>query len=148
MSRSIDRIFTSVPFDKTAAMVTGKGEHYEPAMKPTSRAHSDVPLPMVPAHKLFGTQVGIAKELTGTVFGRMTVKGLSKFKNPKKKAMWVCRCACGNYEQRTAKAIRNPGNSDDCCERCRKIKYLKRRYDEQGAKPLGEFIGDGKRREG
>ena len=39
--------------------------------------------------------MGKIKDLTGMVFGRLTVVGLANEKK-RNKAMWLCRCECGN----------------------------------------------------
>lgn len=36
-------------------------------------------------------------------------------------ARWIVRCDCGDYEPRTAKAIKNPANGADCCVKCRQV---------------------------
>lgn len=68
-------------------------------------------------------QVNIARseaDLAGTKFGRFTVVG--KLANKR----WQVRCSCGNYSARKSKSILNPNNSNDCCEVCRELLYLRR----------------------
>lgn len=124
---SWDRIVSSAPLNKDAALARdGRGENYEPncRINPGS-AHSDTPLPTI----RFG---GGGENLTNVKFGRMTVIGVAKDtrQNDRGRA-WVVRCACGNYEHRRTKAIRNTANANDCCTKCRHLEYLKRR-DREG----------------
>jgi hypothetical protein len=62
--------------------------------------------------------------LTGKTFGRFRVIGY--YGAGTTGGLWVVRCACGHFETRLAKAIRNPKNNEDCCERCKKLIWLKR----------------------
>ncbi len=106
-------IVTSNPIDRTAAMVTQKGEHF----KLTPQAHvieSRNPIPIRSADKN-------AEDFTGIIFGRFTVIGLSK--DIKKR--WVVKCVCGTYAVRRAKMIRK-AREDDGCYECREMEYIKR----------------------
>lgn len=107
----MDRIFSSSPMNKTAALVTGKGEHYVSKKKIVTSHHAN-PIPTRKAPQV---------DLTGLRVGRLTVKGLSR-DTPKR---WVVRCDCGMFSLRTARAIRNPNNGTDCCEECRQFLFLK-----------------------
>ncbi len=63
---------------------------------------------------------GQGEDLTGKVFGRLTVIGYrplkahrpeeheSRSKPPKRQALWVCRCTCGWYVRRTTRFLRRP----------------------------------------
>lgn len=73
--------------------------------------------------KLHPNKEGV--DLTGTRFGRMAVEGLSKIHSP---ARWICRCSCGIYEIRTAKAVKNPNNGSDCCHQCRLLIEAKKHH--------------------
>lgn len=126
---SFERIITSVPQNATAARVMGRGTHYEPVVEMSSHEHWDLPPPM----KAFSS------DLVGRKFGRLTVLGLSVDQNPKKNARWVVRCVCGHYEIRKAKAIRNPANTDDCCQNCAHLRKVKSRYARLGSKSVEEF---------
>lgn len=115
-----DRIAASTPINKTAATVTGKsGIHYEPAKKIT-QTHWDAPQPVFPIPS--GTPY-----LTGMKCGRLTVIGYraARGNNPKG-ALWLVRCACGQYEERRTKSLINTANVDDCCAICRHTKFLRR----------------------
>lgn len=118
-----DRVVTSAPINKDAAVARdGKGEGFEPKLKDAAdRVHSDTPLPT--RKPLKGSP-----DYSGQRSGRLVVVGLSaEIKQGDRPAAWVVRCACGNYEHRTAKSINNPRNVDDCCRPCRQVEYLKRR---------------------
>lgn len=61
-------------------------------------------------------------DLTGVRFGRFVVYGLAA----NHQARWACRCDCGRYALRSAKAIKNPSNDLDRCDHCRHLAFLKR----------------------
>ncbi len=134
-----DRILTSAPLDITAARVTSRGERYEPTFKP-SRERFDAPPLCVPLDEMDDQVREFAALLIGTCFGRMTVIGYAREQgSPKKRSRWVVRCSCGYYEIRKVKAIRNPMNSNDCCQACEHTVRFKRRYDELGSRPVSDF---------
>lgn len=119
-----DRILASEPINKGAAVIArGSGEHWEPKKK-FGAAHFDAPPPMRPVP----TSI---PDLIGTKFGRLTVVGVlddcDGEPRKDKKALWVVRCVCGDYETRTSKAIRNLRNADDRCQMCAHLKHLQRR---------------------
>lgn len=115
----------TVPVDMNAVRVTRfQGVRYIPGPKKKQVVHSDTVLAV-------RQRMGNAPDLRGIRFGRFTVVGLAI--KPKEKlgsdkpAAWVCRCDCGIFEHRRAKAIRNPSNSGDSCQACRQIAYEARR---------------------
>ena len=108
---------TAVPIDRVAARVTAKGVSYEPDKKIDQR-HWEAPPKVQPVPEG-------ATNLMGTVFGRFTVIGYFR-SHPKRGSAWLVRCACGDYETRYKKAIQNPANKEDCCDKCRHLLYLKR----------------------
>jgi hypothetical protein len=114
-----DRIAASVPANRTAGEVTGKGEHWEPTKK-IDVPHWDTPPVVLDPPKTLN--------LIGSKFGRFTVVGyLGKMTAGKGASpMWLARCACGDYEGRSARAVRNPANGEDCCGKCRALIHLKR----------------------
>lgn len=57
--------------------------------------------------------------MIGRRFGRLRVVGLMPPRSTGGPARWAVRCGCGEYEWRTAKAIRNPANKFDKCQKCR-----------------------------
>ena len=70
------------------------------------------------------------EDLTGRRFGRLEVIGAAvKAPGSKAPGLWVCRCVCGNFVQRRARAVRNPTNSSDGCERCRQMDFLQRQAE-------------------
>jgi hypothetical protein len=140
-----DRIFSSVPLNSTAARVTGKGVHYDPKINYGSSVHFKAPPPMKDINKLNPKGKKDALQIIGKRFGRFTVIGLADGTNPKKHAKWVVRCDCGDYEHRSYKAVNNPENTQDRCKNCRHLAYIKKSYKRNGARPLADFIGGGKK---
>ena len=58
-------------------------------------------------------------DLTGKVFGRLTVIGRSDKRNPRgarTTPMWECRCACGNITYKATDTLTNSGES--MCQAC------------------------------
>lgn len=139
-SADLDAIVASVPLDKTAARVMGKGVHYEREMKPAPtqvRASVD-PLPTASSALIAGLDV--YKELVGNTFGRWRVIGFAANQGTQNSnATWVVKCSCGRYEHRKAKAIRRAPMTGDCCAECRNLQYIKRAYKELGSKPVDAF---------
>lgn len=105
-----------VPVDRTAARVVQPGEAYVPAVKLGTYDVRDIP-PGVRPVPVNGV------DLTGLACGTLTVIGLAAAL----KGRWVCRCACGRYVVRTAKALRNPENvAQDACPYCLHVRRLRR----------------------
>lgn len=109
------------PVDRVAARVIREGYKYVPD-KNVQTADQRHPHD-VRNHLSIGRE---HRWMVGHRFGRMVVLGLS-FETRSKHATWSVRCDCGVYTLRTAKAIRNPNNSSDCCDVCRHLLYLKRK---------------------
>ncbi len=131
-----DRIIVSVPANATAARVTARGEHWEPAVK-SNHTHSEMPLRV--AEPQGDMAKAMARQMIGRRSGRLIVIGLAAEQgSPNKKARWVVRCDCGAYEYRKARAINNPRN-DDCCTHCEALRIIKRRYQKNGSRPVDEF---------
>ncbi|MFA5196041.1 MAG: hypothetical protein WC401_09625 [Bacteroidales bacterium] len=103
------------PINKTAALVIGKGTHFNPKIKFNCHDERDT-CPNV--WEKLPTKNGL--NLTGLKTGWLTVVGLSE----EKKNRWVCRCVCGRYVFRYAKALRNSKNKNDKCITCNKIEWL------------------------
>jgi hypothetical protein len=86
------------------------------------------------------------ESLVGLKVGRLVVTGLLDAKNLKGKgAKWLCRCLCGNYTSRRAKALKNPANDGDRCDLCRHNVFLQREqfYLRNGKdKHIREFLKD------
>lgn len=109
-----DRLATSAPLNKTSAVVTGKsGIHWTPK-KTFLQPRYDSPQPLSPV------PVGMP-DLAGNQFCRFKVAGYLG-----RDGKWLVRCACSAYEERTAKAIRNPKNIVDCCQECQHLLQIKR----------------------
>lgn len=64
--------------------------------------------------------------LTGRTFGRMRVAGLlDEPGTGNKRAKWVVQCNCGNYELRSARAIKNAKRSrPDMCRVCNHLNQI------------------------
>ena len=116
-----DDLHARAPVDRVAARVLrGNGVHFDPQKKVLT-ADSDLPL-AVRAARCNETRNPTYMDLTGVSFGRFRVIGLSREVREK----WVVRCTCGRYSMRSAKAVKNPRNSSDCCEHCRHLQFLQR----------------------
>lgn len=109
-----------MPIDRVAARVIGKGYQYTPQCK-GQPVDSDLPIQVMAITNVIHNRQGFT-DLTGQRIGRLTVLGMSS-QTPNR---WVCRCDCGRYTQRTAKAIKNPENSQDRCSHCKHLAFLKR----------------------
>lgn len=133
----IERVLTSAPINANASRALSGGEHYEPIVNMKGQLHSDTPLPTRPVPETCTAEM---RALPGRKFGRFTVIGLlAEVKPGNTPAAWVCRCACGCYETRRAKSIRNPENSQDCCRNCRHLLFIKREYSRHGGRPIEHF---------
>ena len=102
-----------IPVDRVAARVTRGGVHYEPNKKILT-ADSDLPI-------LTTRNPKDVPDLTGTKFGHFTVLGWFLDGNG-----WVVKCVCGIYSIRKTRAVLNPRNNLDRCERCRHLLFLRR----------------------
>ena len=124
MSEIFDKLLTSRPVDSAAARVLGRGVHYVP-QKNIAQRHWKSPPPVIPQSDWPKTDS--FHDLTGLSFGRFKVVGyLGKPGSKKQLALWLVRCACGDFESRSAKAVRNPENRGDRCGNCRHLAFLKR----------------------
>ena len=137
MNDVFDRLLTSIPLNKIAGAVTSRSsDHYEPNVDMACHEHWEAPPPCKPKPP------GMA-DLTGARFGRMAVVGFLGKATPKsEKARWLVRCACGDYEARTARAVRNPANIEDKCRKCRHWEVAQKRYSRLGARPIEAFTGE------
>lgn len=111
-----DKVISSTPINRQASLSVSKGFEYSPNKKITVKEWDTVPA----LKKVIGGNL----DLTGNKVGRLTVVGLLDAVKGQHGATWVCRCQCGKYTSRKAKAIQNPNNTDDRCEQCRHVKYL------------------------
>lgn len=136
MSVAFDRIASRAPLNKTAAAVTGgSNDHYEPNVNYGTFAHWKEPPPCI-RHPRAETFV----DHTGVRFGRFVVVGYLGKLNRKKKAVWLVRCVCGNYEARHPTSFVAETASQDCCRDCLHWTTTKRRYERRGARPLTDFL--------
>ena len=116
-----DKIAASAPVNKTAAVSTSRGSHWEPKVK-LNDWYPD-PLPLQGAEQGMGRSHNAEFiDFTGQVVGRLAVIGLVVKANPKRPARWLCKCKCGDYCTRTSKSLRigmAGGNSFiPMCGRC------------------------------
>jgi hypothetical protein len=133
---NFDALAASAPLDRQASTVRdGSGDLWTPNVK-VACAHWDAP---PPAEKPLPSG---QEDRAGQRFGRFTVVRYhtsSKATGSK----WLVRCACGEYEIRSSKAVKNPANTDDCCTLCRHLVYLQRR-DRQKLTPAGRRDEEGR----
>lgn len=104
MSNKFEKIGTSIPLNKEAALVVGKGEHFKHTIKDFV---SQKPLPYVTAlPQMCQRWNKQAKEkfnrLVGLKIDRITILGREElpFKKTKHGSTffkWIGRCVCGNY---------------------------------------------------
>jgi hypothetical protein len=118
---SFDTVAPLMPFNKTASMVAGRGEHFEWSPQ-ESQTHSRDPIrtrKAEPSEMAQPTWV----DLTGATLGRLRVLGIAELKS-RAGANWVVRCVCGSYETRKARFIKaclagdNPGQHPPMCASC------------------------------
>lgn len=111
---SIERSY--IPINKVTALVVSKAPldcQYDAKITCLQRRWENPP----PMRALTAN----IPDFRGKRVGRFTVVGLYAGA-PK---LWVVRCACGAYETRRAKSLRNPLNIDDCCQLCRHLEHLR-----------------------
>lgn len=136
-----DRIAASRPADRNAAAVTAESRDNFTSIKQILRRHSDQRLKTRPPNQAERGSSSF-EDLSGRLFGRFRVVGIFDGEGaPRGKQatmMWVCRCACGRYQTRTARAVRNPKNTGDCCDECQQLRYLR---DTERKKALGLIEG-------
>ena len=117
----MENIAVRVPVNKTAAMVVGKGFCFE-SKKKIQTQESDFPFPLVMDFE--------GEDITSKKTGRLTVIGLLddglSINNGLMNRKWVTKCVCGKYVIRRGRALLNPKNTQDRCERCRELAFLKR----------------------
>lgn len=131
------------PVNKMAAMVVAGGEHYEPKNKPLGLHFENMPeLPNPPKYHSLQTQI---TAMIGKRQGRLVVIAWWSQGDGSKTARWLCRCDCGEFTVRTAKAMNNQKNSGDRCYKCLNLVYLRRRNDYLSTGkniPIEEYLQD------
>lgn len=121
------RIITSAPINAEAARQTAQGEAFTP-----SRAITDYwpDMPQIKTRQEMDQSAARNREwrdFTGKVFGRLTVVGVLAGKNDKRPASWVCRCKCGGFCSRTAKALKSAERGGNTFhDRCGMCQYTER----------------------
>lgn len=131
-----------IPVDKQARIVVSPGVHFEPDFK-VNQPLWDIP----PTIRPFSGRK--KSNIRGNYFGKlMRVMGFlghpetrNKHQREKHGALWLVRCSCGLFETRRRKSILNINNKNDCCQRCRHIRHLKRNHE---FRTLGYNPGDEK----
>lgn len=110
----IDGIVTGAlrPADAVAARLVQRETIHNRLEHESGEILSHAPLPMRRWLRSMETCPD-ARNLTGGVYGKLTVIGLSV-----RPGRWVCRCSCGYYTHRTTKALKNPHNTQTACDRC------------------------------
>lgn len=133
-----DHIRAGKPVNKLAAMQAARGEEWEPKVElnPHGRRWREPPATMpvrdIPAE---------LRCLIGKKVGRMTVIGCLGRLNPKKKPVWLCRCVCGDYTTRGARAIKFATNPNDMCEHCWHLEKVKLRVGDASLAQMGPGRG-------
>jgi hypothetical protein len=119
-----DDIHRRVPVNKQAALTCAKGTKFQSRKRITNGAlQSPVPMPLRPATKQLLNTAGFV-DCTGKTIGRLTCIGLISLDCDY--SGWLMRCSCGQYVNRSQKAILNPRNDLDRCENCRHMHFLKK----------------------
>ena len=136
---NMDAVAPLMPSDKTAAVVGGKGVHYEFQPADATKVHSQVPLPTRIAN---GRDRGRPNfvDLTGAQIGRLKVVGISAEikENDQNKIRWVVRCVCGTYEMRRSGYIKrcieenNTGEDEPMCSWCANTRKLQLGFGKKG----------------
>mgnify|MGYP000896905017 CR=1 FL=1 len=116
----MDDLHARIPVNSVAGRVIGTGTHFDPN-KRVQNNDSETPIATRPFTRAEQFADGFL-DLTGRRFGRFKVLGFARdFKR-----QWVVRCDCGRYSTRSAKAVKNQANTQDRCEHCRHLAFLKR----------------------
>lgn len=106
------------PVNGIAARVVSEGVNFEYRLK-DGAVNSPLPLPVRPLTEFELMHPG-AQDLSGIRSGRLVVVGFSS----EAKGRWVCRCCCGVYVLRTAKAIKSLARTNGC-DQCRLLAAAK-----------------------
>jgi len=112
------------PMDRVAGVMFSKGIK-APEPKMGTMTHWEVCPPIHTQRMVREIHRSSGEDLTGRRCGRMVVAGFSS----EIPARWIMRCDCGDYEPRTAKAIKNPNNVEEGCAKCRQLAQSKRNHE-------------------
>lgn len=119
-----------IPVNSTAARVISKGIRYEVAID-EDRFNSESPPPLTKITEKHFRQNPLFVDFTHVKYGNLTVIGLAKsMRKGKAQGQWVVKCDCGNYEIRTAKAIKNHLKNEenlqsDMCSICQDTRRVR-----------------------
>jgi hypothetical protein len=152
-SVDFDAVAPLTPANLTSGRVASAGVHFDPKVHmPAGYQHWDAPPPMRP----FVNPHGNATDLTGKKVGRLTVLGLlddpDRASDGASVMRWVVRCTCGDYEARRPTSLMaalnsrldaSEGSGAVCCLVCSYQDKIRRRYAEEGSRPLSHFINGG-----
>lgn len=126
-SAYLSDIAVRVPINRAARnAIDGDFVHYEPNIQ-DSRLESDFPFQVRNDLFNFSKQSSFV-DLTGLIFGRLKVCGLTEFGG--NIALWSARCGCGRYVLRKSKTLKKTAH--ECvsmCSHCLSLEILKRDYD-------------------
>lgn len=111
-----EAVVASAPSNKTAALVTARGVHWEP-LKQSRATWQDTPLPTLPYPKNAQNMID-----PGTKIGRLTVIGYAGRRSDT--AAYVVRCACDMYGFRRARSLRS-NSLRQMCDQCDYLEELK-----------------------
>lgn len=118
--RAFEEIAKRTPINREALNVALGGTHFSFEPRKLNPTRSDVP----PA--IITRQLADEEEFTGRVLGRLTVIGRSMDAWEKsKKVRWVVRCACGWYERRRSRALRDMTLDAQMCSNCKMLEERK-----------------------
>jgi len=117
-----DAVIAASPLNRQASIVRdGVGEPCCEPDVPADYPRWLAPPKMKPITSLRGPGIDTALDMIGLRAGSMVVLGIAEGTNPKKGAVWVCRCDCGYYEGRKAKALTGPFAHEIACITCTRL---------------------------
>ena len=122
-------IINRKPVNKLAALAVSGGVNYEP----------DIKLVGNDSENQIQIRKGKRCDLFLTRRGRLVVLGYAYHV----RGRLVVRCDCGVFLLRTAKAIKNKGNDEDACQRCRHQAHLRWKTQHRQKKAI---IDEGRKR--
>lgn len=121
---NFDKIATSAPVNRTAAMQTASGDAWVPTINILDWYPDQPKLANIDRAARLNPEF---KDFTGMKFGFLTVLGLMDKKSDNTPASWVCRCVCGSFCTRRAKSIKNGiARGNTFIDRCGMCQYQAR----------------------
>lgn len=117
---NLEKVFTSKAIDRTAALVTSRSsDNYE--YKSNGKYwNARKPVPMSRHMESVKQRDNLKKKR----FGNLLVIGLMRAPYKRDIAIWVVKCACGAYDGRMAKSLKE-GNAT-CCDRCVRMRQMRK----------------------